>query len=483
MNERMNTSCGQGVFCLPAVLLSDLQLDRILGAQTLGILQKPCDGETRRARLEIFAALEDPTCHLCAERCLSALTQLQRTWELWREAKIPLDKYHLEAVLMDACLNAFEALDALSHCDPRLALSASAFGAGEWQGLLTRMREDHHRLTVLLERMHIGLLSMADKLWLTPDREAVSEREQIAACAREMGLVPPSAQKRSIRVDMTLSDAVCRLYADEVSQIETICDSYAGVAWGEMIACIPELRFYLDICGLLRRAEARGIPHCIPSEAASPQYTARELYDISLLAKECERIVPNDVSFTEQEPFAFLIGANGGGKTTYLRAVGLNLVLFLAGCPVFAREAVMYPFARIYSHFPRDERFDRTGRLDEEQERVARMLADAAGHETFLLFNETFSGTDDVRGFDLLRDAVKKAGEAGHFGLFVTHFHEVMTLDVPVLSAQVDSEDKNKRTYRIHKTKGTASSFAADILRKYRLDRESLRGRRGNDGN
>ena len=42
------------------------------------------------------------------------------------------------------------------------------------------------------------------------------------------------------------------------------------------------------------------------------------------------------------------------------------LLLFLAGCPVFAQEASIYPFDTVAAHFPKDERFDHVGRLDEE---------------------------------------------------------------------------------------------------------------------
>lgn len=212
-------------------------------------------------------------------------------------------------------------------------------------------------------------------------------------------------------------------------------------------------------------------------------YIARELYDVSLLAKNCENIVPNDADFTENEPFCFLLGANGGGKTTYLRALGVNLILFLAGCPVFAKEAEIYPFDTVLSHFPKDERFDNTGRLDEEQKRTEEMLNKAENKAAFLFFNETFSGTDDRRGFELLKDTAMKIAEKHHFGLYVTHFHEVMSLDYPVLSAEVDLSDANKRTFRIVRSKGSVSSYAADILKKYRLDKDSLESRRCGHGN
>ena len=49
-------------------------------------------------------------------------------------------------------------------------------------------------------------------------------------------------------------------------------------------------------------------------------------------------------------------------------------------------------------------------------------------------------------------------------------------------SAEIDPADENKRTYRIVKSKGNASSYAADILKKYGLDKDSLRERRDGYG-
>lgn len=94
------------------------------------------------------------------------------------------------------------------------------------------------------------------------------------------------------------------------------------------------------------------------------------------------------------------------------------------------------------------------------------------------MLNETFSGADESQGFMLLQDTAERIRNSGHFGLYVTHFHEVKLLDYPLLSAVVDRDNDNKRTYRIIKFKGTVSSYAADILRKYGLDDESLSKRR-----
>jgi hypothetical protein len=58
-----------------------------------------------------------------------------------------------------------------------------------------------------------------------------------------------------------------------------------------------------------------------------------------------------------------------------------------------------------------------------------------------------------------------------------------MSLDFPVLSAEVDSTDKNKRTFHIVRSKGSSSSYAVDILKKYGLDKNSLEARRLGNGN
>ena len=464
---------------LSMALLCDLRLDRVLSEQALAVLASPFGDEARRARQECFTALEDAERLAQAESCREALILLQRAVELGRNvaAMTVIDRAYAMRRMMDRYLNACERLAELSYCGTYFATAAHDVAVK--REILLSMEEAGSRLAAVLERLRSCLLSVADKTWLTPDgAHTVSERERISDCGVRLGLIPPFAAERRISPDHTLTDAICRLHTDEVTQMEEICSAYAFFPWDEPLAYLPELKFVLEISGLVARAAAQGIPHCTPTMSQTPQYTAREMYDISLLAKACEHIVPNDVSFTEDEPFHFLTGANGGGKTTYLRAVGLNLVLACAGCPVFARQVTVYPFAWIAAHMPRDERFDRTGRLDEERARVEQMLDAPSGDPAFLLFNETFSGTDDARGFSLLAETVKMITEAGHFGLYVTHFHEVTELGVPLLSAQIDPMDENRRTYRIVRTGSDASSYAADILRKYRLDSDSLRERR-----
>lgn len=473
----------KGDTTLPHTLFFDLQLDRILSTQAISVLQNPCEKSEIVRRNELFVFLDDEENLLRVEKLLSTLLTTERALLLLNNAKISLDRYYRRAEMLEAYIASCEALASMCDIGTLFAKVADYFSSEEKRRPALEMKASAQKIKSLLHEMSAGLLSFADKNWLTPDDHAVSEVDSISSCAEKLGFTVPKKKKQNIKINPALSDAICRLYADQVARIEVEIAKYADVDFYEPIAYISEIKFFLEIYGLIQRAKQIGVTYSIAKIAKEPLYTSKALYDVSLLAKNCENIIPNDADFTANEAFCFVLGANGGGKTTYLRAVGINLILFLAGCPVFAKEAEIYPFDTVLSHFPKDERFDHTGRLDEERRRAEEMLQEAKDKVAFLLFNETFSGTDDQRGFELVTETAVKIAEKHHFGLYVTHFHEVMSLDYPVLSAEVDSTDENKRTFRIVRSKGSASSYAADILKKYGLDKNSLEARRCGNGN
>ena len=468
---------------LPNTLFGDLQIDKIMSSQSIAMLQHPCESSEIVRRNELFLLLDKSENVAHVENTLSALCATERSLYLLKDAKIPLDIYYRQAELFESYLASCDALASMRSLGALFADVADYYSSEASRQLRSEMKESACKMRSLLFEMNTALLSFADKNWLTPDYNAVSEIDRISGCAKNLGFAAPAKKPQNTKINLSLSDSVCHLYSDKVAQIEAEIAKYADVDFYESTSYISEIKFFLEIYSLLQRATHIGVPHCIAKLSQTPQYIAKELYDVSLLAKNCETIIPNDADFTENEPFCFLLGANGGGKTTYLRALGINLIFFLAGCPVFAKEAEIYPFDIVLSHFPRDERFDNTGRLDEERKRTEEMLNMAQNKVAFLFFNETFSGTDDKRGFDLLTDTVAKIAESKQFGLYVTHFHEVMSLDYPVLSAEVDLSDANKRTFRIVRSKGSASSYASDILKKYRLDKDSLAARRCGHGN
>jgi DNA mismatch repair ATPase MutS len=93
-----------------------------------------------------------------------------------------------------------------------------------------------------------------------------------------------------------------------------------------------ELAFYVACLNLHEQLVTIGAPTCfpVPSPAGERAYTARKLYDISLALSLKQKIVSNDVNADGKE-LIIVAGANEGGKSTFLRSVGLAQLMMQCG--------------------------------------------------------------------------------------------------------------------------------------------------------
>lgn len=247
----------------------------------------------------------------------------------------------------------------------------------------------------------------------------------------------------------------------------------------EFFRYIDEITFINDICSYFERLREAGYPLVFPENTQNRVVEIDTLYDVSLYKRglTCGESVPNDVRMSNDgenhENFFILTGANGGGKTTFLRSCAISVLFFITGCPIVAKRAVMYPFDSVYTHFPANESFEDSGRFANETERAEKIL-ESADENSFAVFNETYSGTDEKKSEDYSSRLASEMYSRGVFGIFVTHIHSLTGGKIPTLAAVIDENNDNRRTYKIKRVGSTSSSYAADILEKYGLDKKSL---------
>jgi DNA mismatch repair ATPase MutS len=240
-----------------------------------------------------------------------------------------------------------------------------------------------------------------------------------------------------------------------------------------------EIDFYLVMADVFDRIHAAGIPMCFPRITNTKRIDIVNAYDVTLLAKGETAIIPNDIYFDQSEPFFYLTGANGGGKTTYLRTVGVSCLLFINGCPAPCDRAEIFPLSCVFTHFPHDERFNNSGRYAEEKSRVDTILNSASktaasGGCSLVLLNETYSTTSEETARPLTTALAEHLYHSGDFGVYVTHQHNVGETEIPYLNVLIDRGDQNRRTFKVAKQKSVYSSYAYDILKKYALTKEDL---------
>jgi DNA mismatch repair protein MutS len=85
------------------------------------------------------------------------------------------------------------------------------------------------------------------------------------------------------------------------------------------------LAFYVGCLNLHERLLELGTPFTFPlaSEPSAPRFSCKDLYDLSLALSMNKRPVGNDIN-ADGKSLIIVTGANQGGKTTFLRSLGLR---------------------------------------------------------------------------------------------------------------------------------------------------------------
>ena len=338
---------------------------------------------------------------------------------------------------------------------------------------------------VLVAKDIINEFKLQDSFYLLTDSEltkVIGERDRnitssLINCANELGIELSENENLDTFLQPAIADALAKIRPEIFDKAKAFYHENRDLVYGAIFEYIPELVF---ICGILKFTKKMieyGLPYSFPKPVKDKKLVnLKNVYDFTLTVKNSAKIVPNDIIFDEKEPFYYLTGANGGGKTTYLRATGNALILFLAGAPTFCDGGEVFVFDSVLAHFPRDERFEGSGRFFDEIKRVEKMLSMQNGNSMILL-NETYATTGEDKATEYTTELAEKLYNSGNFGLYITHQHGVSTTNIPFLGVMIDESDANRRTYRIEKRRLPPKSFAQDILEKYNLTKEALEKR------
>jgi DNA mismatch repair ATPase MutS len=135
-----------------------------------------------------------------------------------------------------------------------------------------------------------------------------------------------------------------------------------------------------------------------------------------------ETCVRNDVRLDDGQRVLIVSGSNMSGKSTLLRAVGVNVVLALAGAPVRARRLVLTPLAVGAAIRIVDSLQDGTSRFYAEVKRLSQIVAIGRGALPLLfLLDEILSGTNSHDRAIGAEAIVRTLAASGALGLVTTH--------------------------------------------------------------
>ena len=184
-----------------------------------------------------------------------------------------------------------------------------------------------------------------------------------------------------------------------------------------------------------------------------------------------EHRICNSISFSEQR-FTVLTGSNMSGKSTFLRTMGMNLILSKMGAPVCAKEFKFYPYEVFISMRIDDSLHNNTSFFFAELHRLKNLIDRLSIQpKTFILLDEILRGTNSNDKYAGTIGLIKQLIQKNAIGIIATH-----DLSVTELSAAYPSylnnkcfevEIKNEELYFDYKLKdGVCEKMSASFLMK-----------------
>ncbi|PZF86074.1 MutS-related protein [Jiangella anatolica] len=232
-----------------------------------------------------------------------------------------------------------------------------------------------------------------------------------------------------------------------------------------------ELAFYLGCVNLRDQLAAHGEPVCFPTPVRQGEdaFTTRGLYDVCL-ALRTDGVVGNDVD-ADGSTLVMVTGANQGGKSTFLRSVGLAQLMMQCGLFVAATQLRATVAQGVFTHFKREEDATMThGKFDEELARMSD-IADQITPGALLLCNESFGSTNEREGSQIARDVIDAMTGNDIRVVFVTHLfdlahglHEHRAPTTVFLRAERRPDET--RTFRVVPGEPLPTSYGEDSYRR-----------------
>jgi DNA mismatch repair ATPase MutS len=132
--------------------------------------------------------------------------------------------------------------------------------------------------------------------------------------------------------------------------------------------------------------------------------------------------VDNDFSFLDQPTVDIITGSNMGGKSTFLRTVGVNMVLAYLGAPVCASYMRLSIFKLLTYMRIKDSLNESTSTFKAELNRLKMILANVTLHKNaFVLIDEMLRGTNSKDKFMGSKVFIERLIELRTPTLFATH--------------------------------------------------------------
>jgi len=284
-------------------------------------------------------------------------------------------------------------------------------------------------------------------------------------------------------IEANILEFVAKLHPEVFSELERYHQEHTSFFDPAIRDFDREIQFYLGYLEYIEPVRRSGLKFCYPTVAIGDKavhvVAGFDLALAHLRSAEGATVVTNDFRLQHEERIVVVSGPNQGGKTTFARMFGQLHFLARLGCPVPGKEARLFVYDNLFTHFEEEEDIRNLhGKLQDDLVRIRRILEQATG-DSVIIMNEIFTSTSLEDALFLSRHVLEEMIRLGALGVCVTFIDELSVLGPQTISmvSTVVPDNPAQRTYKIVRQPADGLSYAIHIAAKHGLTYATLKER------
>ena len=193
--------------------------------------------------------------------------------------------------------------------------------------------------------------------------------------------------------------------------------------------------------------------------------------------------VPNDVDIGNSVNGMLLYGVNAVGKSSYMKSVGLAVVMAQAGMYVAAESFVYYPYKYIFTRISGNDNIFKGQSTFAVEMGELRSIFKRANNRSLILGDELCSGTETVSGLSLVAAGVITLEKLKSCFIFATHLHQLSNMEeLKSLDTiknyhmeTIFNEETGKLIYNRKLKEGSGNAiYGLEVAKAMNLDRDFI---------
>ncbi len=136
-------------------------------------------------------------------------------------------------------------------------------------------------------------------------------------------------------------------------------------------------------------------------------------------------MVPLDINLGEDADTVIVTGPNTGGKTVFLKTLGLMCIMAKAGMHVPCDSAEVFIFDKVFADIGDEQSIEQSLSTFSSHLKNIKNILSSTDSGCLVLFDELGSGTDPVEGAALAIAVIQKVRRLGSFAACTTHYSEL----------------------------------------------------------